>query len=77
MVDMPMRLTVRQNLTIFGKALAMRHGSCPRLSTSAPPTLDLKECLLRPAPTANSPTARRRLVALAKALINQPELSPD
>jgi ABC-2 type transport system ATP-binding protein len=56
-VDMPMRLTVRQNLTIFGKLYAVEN---------------LEEFLDRP--NGKLSAGQKTRVALAKALINQPEL---
>ena len=55
-VDMPMRLTVRQNLTIFGRLYAVResartHRAARRRSRS--------QAISSTAPTANSPPARR------------------
>src|SRR5437660_2161395 len=69
-VDMPMRLTVRQNLTIFGKLYAVRNlrARIERLAAD----LDLAEFLDRP--NGKLSAGQKTRVALAKALINQPEL---
>jgi ABC-2 type transport system ATP-binding protein len=69
-VDMPMRLTVRQNLTIFGKLYAVKDLAA-RIEQLAS-DLDLKDFLDR----ANGKLSdgQKTRVALAKALINQPEL---
>jgi len=69
-VDMPMRLTVRQNLTIFGRLYAVTH-LAERISELAA-DLDLNEFLDRP--NGKLSAGQKTRVALAKALINQPEL---
>src|SRR3954465_661138 len=69
-VDMPMRLTVRQNLSIFGRLYAVPHLR-DRIDALAA-DLDLKEFLDRPRGKLSS--GQKPRVALAKALINQPEL---
>src|SRR5258708_2539183 len=69
-VDMPMRLTVRQNLTVFGKLYAVRNLR-ERIEALAA-DLDLNEFLDRPNGKLSS--GQKTRVALAKALINQPEL---
>jgi ABC-2 type transport system ATP-binding protein len=69
-VDMPMRLTVRQNLTVFGRLYAVPHLR-DRIDALAG-DLDLKEFLDRPSGKLSS--GQKTRVALAKALINQPEL---
>jgi ABC-2 type transport system ATP-binding protein len=69
-VDMPMRLTVRQNLTVFGRLYAVKNLS-ERIATLAA-DLDLSEFLDRPNGKLSS--GQKTRVALAKALINQPEL---
>jgi ABC-2 type transport system ATP-binding protein len=69
-VDMPMRLTVRQNLTVFGKLYAVPHLR-DRIDALAA-DLDLNEFLDRPSGKLSS--GQKTRVALAKALINQPEL---
>src|SRR6201984_958260 len=69
-VDMPMRLTVRQNLTIFGRLYAVKDlGS--RIKELAS-DLDLNDFLDRP--NGKLSAGQKTRVALAKALINQPEL---
>ncbi len=69
-VDMPMRLTVRQNLTIFGKLYAVEHLT-ERIAQLAS-DLDLNEFLDRP--NGKLSAGQKTRVALAKALINEPEL---
>jgi len=69
-VDMPMRLTVRQNLTIFGKlyAVANLRERIEQLAAD----LDLGDFLDRA--NGKLSAGQKTRVALAKALINQPEL---
>jgi ABC-2 type transport system ATP-binding protein len=69
-VDMPMRLTVRQNLTIFGRLYAVEH-LAERIARLAD-DLDLAEFIDRP--NGKLSAGQKTRVALAKALINQPEL---
>jgi ABC-2 type transport system ATP-binding protein len=69
-VDMPMRLTVRQNLTIFGKLYGVRRLG-ERIAELAS-DLDLNEFLDRP--NGKLSAGQKTRVALAKALINEPEL---
>jgi len=69
-VDMPMRLTVRQNLTIFGRLYAVKR-LAERIEQLAS-DLDLKEFLDRA--NGKLSAGQKTRVALAKALINQPEL---
>src|SRR4051794_34614436 len=69
-VDMPMRLTVRQNLTVFGRLYAVRNLR-DRIEALAG-DLDLSEFLDRPNGKLSS--GQKTRVALAKALINRPEL---
>jgi len=69
-VDMPMRLTVRQNLTIFGKLYAVANLR-ERIEALAA-DLDLSEFLDRP--NGKLSAGQKTRVALAKALVNQPEL---
>jgi ABC-2 type transport system ATP-binding protein len=69
-VDMPMRLTVRQNLTVFGRLYAVEHLK-DRIAQLAD-DLDLNEFLDRP--NGKLSAGQKTRVALAKALINQPEL---
>src|ERR1700689_3677302 len=69
-VDMPMRLTVRQNLTVFGRLYAVAHLR-ERIEALAA-DLDLKEFLDRASGKLSA--GQKTRVALAKALVNQPEL---
>jgi ABC-2 type transport system ATP-binding protein len=69
-VDMPMRLTVRQNLTIFGRLYAVENLG-QRISELAT-DLDLHDFLDRP--NGKLSAGQKTRVALAKALVNQPEL---
>ncbi|NOJ46368.1 ABC transporter ATP-binding protein [Bradyrhizobium archetypum] len=69
-VDMPMRLTVRQNLTIFGRLYAVKD-LAERIEQLAS-DLDLKDLLDRA--NGKLSAGQKTRVALAKALINQPEL---
>jgi ABC-2 type transport system ATP-binding protein len=69
-VDMPMRLTVRQNLTVFGRLYAVEHLK-DRIAQIAS-DLDLNEFLDRP--NGKLSAGQKTRVALAKALINAPEL---
>jgi ABC-2 type transport system ATP-binding protein len=67
---MPMRLTVRQNLTIFGKLYAVKDLK-ERIAQLAS-DLDLGEFLDRA--NGKLSAGQKTRVALAKALINQPDL---
>jgi ABC-2 type transport system ATP-binding protein len=69
-VDMPMRLTVRQNLSIFGRLYAVKHLR-ERIDQLAD-DLDLKEFLDRA--NGKLSAGQKTRVALAKALINEPDL---
>jgi ABC-2 type transport system ATP-binding protein len=69
-VDMPMRLTVRQNLTIFGLLYAVANVR-ERIEALAA-ALDLRDILDRP--TGKLSSGQKTRVSLAKALINLPEL---
>jgi ABC-2 type transport system ATP-binding protein len=69
-VDMPMRLTVRQNLTIFGRLYAVKNLR-ERIEQLAS-DLDLGDFLDRA--NGKLSAGQKTRVALAKALINQPEL---
>src|ERR1700748_5226 len=69
-VDMPLRLTVRQNLTVFGRLYAVPNLR-ERIETLAA-DLDLNDFLDRPNGKLSS--GQKTGVALAKALINKPEL---
>jgi ABC-2 type transport system ATP-binding protein len=69
-VDMPMRLTVRQNLSIFGRLYAVPDLR-DRIAQLAA-DLDLGDFLDRA--NGKLSAGQKTRVALAKALINQPEL---
>ena len=69
-IDMPHRLTVRQNLTVFGRLYAVED-LAGRIGTIAE-QLDLTEFLDRP--TGKLSAGQKTRVALAKALINAPEV---
>jgi ABC-2 type transport system ATP-binding protein len=69
-VDMPMRLTVRQNLTIFGRLYAVPN--LPERIKQLAADLDLGDFLDRA--NGKLSAGQKTRVALAKALINQPEL---
>jgi ABC-2 type transport system ATP-binding protein len=69
-IDMPKRLTVRQNLTVFGRLYAVEdlRGRIRAVAEE----LDLSELLDRPAGKLSAGQQTR--VALAKALINSPDV---
>jgi ABC-2 type transport system ATP-binding protein len=69
-VDLPMRLTIRQNLTVFGMlyGVANLKERIARLAEE----LDLKDLLDRP--TGKLSSGQKTRVALAKSLINEPEV---
>jgi ABC-2 type transport system ATP-binding protein len=69
-VDMPHRLTVRQNLKVFGRLYAVDDlaGRIAQIAAE----LDLTEFLDRP--TGKLSAGQKTRVALAKALINAPEV---
>jgi len=69
-VDMPARLTVRQNLTIFGRLYSVRN--LPARIEQLVADLDLGEFLDRA--NGKLSAGQKTRVALAKALINEPEL---
>jgi ABC-2 type transport system ATP-binding protein len=69
-VDMPMRLTVRQNLDVFGRLYAVENLK-ERIAQLAS-DLDLTEFIDRH--TGKLSAGQKTRVALAKALINSPEL---
>ena len=69
-VDMPMRLTVRQNLTVFGKLYAVENLK-ERIAKLAS-DLDLNDFIDRA--NGKLSAGQKTRVALAKALINDPEL---
>ena len=69
-VEMPMRLTVRQNLTVFGMLYGVRNlaGRIAEIAAE----LELTDLLDRP--TGKLSAGQKTRVSLAKALINTPEL---
>ena len=69
-VDMPARLTVRQNLTIFGRLYSVDNPRARIEKLAA--ELDLGDFLDRA--NGKLSAGQKTRVALAKALINQPEL---
>jgi ABC-2 type transport system ATP-binding protein len=69
-VDMPHRLTVRQNLTVFGRLYGVP-GLAERIAQLAE-ELALKDLLDRPAGQLSA--GQKTRVALAKALLNEPDL---
>ena len=69
-VDMPMRLTVRQNLSVFAQLYAVPDIGERIASLAA--TLDLTEFLDRP--TGKLSAGQKTRVAVAKSLVNQPEI---
>jgi len=69
-VEMPMRLTVRQNLTVFGRLYGVT-GLADRIAALAD-ELDLAELLDQPSGKLSS--GQKTRVSLAKALINRPEV---
>ena len=69
-VDMPHRLTVRQNLTVFGRLYDV--AGLPDRIASLAEDLDLLEFLDRPVGRLSS--GQKTRVALAKALVNSPEV---
>ena len=69
-VDMPHRLTVRQNLDVFARLYGVEHAS-DRIRELAE-SLDLTEFIDRAAGQLSA--GQKTRVALAKALINDPEL---
>jgi ABC-2 type transport system ATP-binding protein len=69
-VEVPMRLTVRQNLTVFGKLYDV--DDLRERITELGHELDLMELLDRP--TGNLSAGQKTRVSLAKALINTPDV---
>jgi ABC-2 type transport system ATP-binding protein len=69
-VDMPMRLTVRQNLTVFAMlyGVADTHGRIAEIAAD----LDLVDLLDRPSGKLSA--GQKTRVSLAKALLNYPEI---
>jgi ABC-2 type transport system ATP-binding protein len=69
-VEMPMRLTIRQNLTVFGMLYGVPNLG-DRIKELAE-ALDLKHLLDRP--TGKLSAGQKTRVSLAKSLLNSPEL---
>jgi ABC-2 type transport system ATP-binding protein len=69
-VEMPMRLTVRQNLTVFGRLYGVEDLSSTIRSITD--ELELTEFLDRP--TGKLSAGQKTRVSLAKSLINRPEV---
>src|SRR5579862_8124864 len=69
-IDMPHRLTVRQNLTVFGRLYGV--GDVGARIGEISEALALKEFLDRPAGKLSA--GQKTRVALAKALINRPDV---
>jgi ABC-2 type transport system ATP-binding protein len=69
-VDMPHRLTVRQNLTVFGRLYGLSDAAA-RIEELAD-DFDLREVLDKR--TGQLSAGQKTRVALAKALVNRPEL---
>ena len=69
-VDMPMRLTVHQNLTVFGMLYGV--DDLPARIRVIAEELDLTELMDRP--TGKLSAGQKTRVSLAKSLINQPEV---
>ena len=69
-VEMPMRLTIRQNLTVFGMLYGVA-GLADRIEQLGA-ALDLTDLLDRP--TGKLSAGQKTRVSLAKSLINSPEL---
>jgi ABC-2 type transport system ATP-binding protein len=69
-VDMPMRLTIRQNLTVFGMLYGVEDLSA-RIAELAH-DLDLADFLDRP--TGKLSSGQKTRVSLAKSLLNRPEV---
>ena len=69
-VDMPMRLTVRQNLTVFAQLYGVPDIDARIAELAA--ELDLTELLDRP--TGKLSAGQKTRVSLAKALLNEPEV---
>ena len=70
-VDMPMRLTVRQNLSVFGKLYGV-HDVEERHRASSPTSSISCEFLDRP--TGKLSAGQKTRVSLAKSLLNRPEV---
>jgi len=69
-IEVPMRLTIRQNLTVFGKLYGV--ADLPRRIGELAADLDLADLLDRP--TGRLSAGQKTRVSLAKALINKPDV---
>jgi ABC-2 type transport system ATP-binding protein len=69
-VEVPMRLTIRQNLTVFGKLYGVEH--LRERVVELAHELNLADLLDRP--TGNLSAGQKTRVSLAKALINKPNV---
>jgi len=69
-VDMPMRLTIRQNLTVFGRL----YGVANLTERIAQLAHDLELTDLFDRPTGKLSSGQKTRVSLAKSLINEPEV---
>jgi len=69
-VDMPMRLTIRQNLTVFGRL----YGVADLTERIAQLAHDLELTDLLDRPTGKLSSGQKTRVSLAKSLINEPEV---
>ncbi|HKA73237.1 MAG TPA: ABC transporter ATP-binding protein [Xanthobacteraceae bacterium] len=69
-VEMPMRLTIRQNLTVFGMLYGVADIATRIAALAA--ELDLTDLLDRP--TGKLSAGQKTRVSLAKSLINQPDV---
>ncbi len=69
-VEMPMRLTVRQNLTVFGRLYGVEHIRARIAQLAA--ELDLTDFLDRPSGKLSA--GQKTRVSLAKSLLNHPDV---
>ena len=69
-VEMPMRLTVRQNLTVFGRLYGVE--DLPARIDQLARDLDLTDLIDRP--TGKLSAGQKTRVSLAKSLLNRPEV---
>jgi ABC-2 type transport system ATP-binding protein len=69
-VEMPMRLTVRQNLTVFGRLYGV--DDLPARIAEIAATFELTDLLDRP--TGKLSAGQKTRVSLAKSLINHPDI---
>jgi ABC-2 type transport system ATP-binding protein len=69
-VDMPMRLTIRQNLTVFGRLYGVE--DLPKRIAQLAKELELTDLLDRQ--TGKLSSGQKTRVSLAKSLINEPEV---